>query len=163
APSPRSTACRATAAPLSPVTRCRAISCWSSGSNGRRRGSPTTGGRPPWPGPSRRWCDDFRRHAYETVTSTPGAAPATVRSPAIPPTIPAAVARAVERYGDAEALVTPDVRLTYAELAARVGEAARALIGRGVERGDRVAICAPNSAEWAIASLAIHSVGGVLV
>jgi acyl-CoA synthetase (AMP-forming)/AMP-acid ligase II len=81
----------------------------------------------------------------------------------VPPTIAAALARAIERYGDTEALVTPDVRLTYAELGARVTHAARSLIGRGIEHGDRVAIWAPNSPEWAIASLAIHSVGAVLV
>jgi acyl-CoA synthetase (AMP-forming)/AMP-acid ligase II len=81
----------------------------------------------------------------------------------IPPTIPAALARAVARYGDTEALVTPEVRLTYDELAAGVERAAGVLVRGGVEPADRVVIWAPNSPEWAIASLAVHSIGAVLV
>jgi acyl-CoA synthetase (AMP-forming)/AMP-acid ligase II len=81
----------------------------------------------------------------------------------VPLTIPAVLARAVERFGDDEALVTPNVRLTFAELAARVETATGFLQRRGIEPGDRVAIWAPNSPEWAIASLAIHSIGAVLV
>ena len=81
----------------------------------------------------------------------------------VPPTIPAALARAVDRFGPDEALVTADVRLTFAELADRVARAAGFLGRRGIEPSDRVAIWAPNSPEWAIASLAIHSVGAVLV
>ena len=81
----------------------------------------------------------------------------------VPPTIPAVLARAVERFGDDEALVTPQVRLTFTELAARVDTAMAFLQRRGIEPGDRVAVWAPNSPEWAIASLAIHSIGAVLV
>jgi acyl-CoA synthetase (AMP-forming)/AMP-acid ligase II len=81
----------------------------------------------------------------------------------VPPTIPAVLARAVERFGADEALVTPDVRLTFAELAARVETAMGCLQRRGIEPGDRVAIWAPNSPEWAVAALAIHSIGAVLV
>jgi acyl-CoA synthetase (AMP-forming)/AMP-acid ligase II len=81
----------------------------------------------------------------------------------VPETIPEALARAVARHADREALVTPDERLTYRDLGARVEAAAAALVGRGVEHGDRVAIWAPNSAEWAVASLAIHGIGAVLV
>lgn len=53
--------------------------------------------------------------------------------------------------------------LTYAELDAKRIEAARALIGLGVQPGDRVAIWAQNCVEWIIAGLAIHSAGAVLV
>src|SRR5512138_491567 len=81
----------------------------------------------------------------------------------VPATIPAALARAAERFGDDEAVVTPDVRLTFGQLAARVETAMGFLQRRGIEAGDRVAIWAPNSPEWAIASLAIHSIGAVLV
>jgi acyl-CoA synthetase (AMP-forming)/AMP-acid ligase II len=81
----------------------------------------------------------------------------------VPRTIPAALARAVARFADDEALVTSDVRWSFAELADRVERAAGFLLARGVEPGDRVAIWAPNSPEWAVASLAIHSIGAVLV
>ncbi len=81
----------------------------------------------------------------------------------IPPTIPAALARAADRFSDTEAVVTPEVRWSFAELADRVERAAGFLVRRGIEPGDRVAIWAPNSPEWAVASLAIHSIGAVLV
>ena len=81
----------------------------------------------------------------------------------VPATIPAALARAAERFGDDEAVVTPDVRLTFGQLADRVERAMGFLQRRGIEAGDRVAIWAPNSPEWAVASLAIHSIGAVLV
>jgi acyl-CoA synthetase (AMP-forming)/AMP-acid ligase II len=81
----------------------------------------------------------------------------------VPPTIPAVLARAVEQFGDDEALVTPDVRLTFADFAARVETAMGFLQRRGIEPGDRVAIWAPNCLDWAVASLAIHSIGAVLV
>src|SRR5207244_4517590 len=41
--------------------------------------------------------------------------------------------------------------------------ATRALMARGIERGDRVSIWAPNRLEWVVAALAVHSAGGVLV
>src|SRR6185503_2457058 len=61
------------------------------------------------------------------------------------PTIPAVVAGAAARWPDAEALVDGDGRLSFAQLAARADEAARAFVASGVAPGDRVAIWAPNS------------------
>ncbi len=40
---------------------------------------------------------------------------------------------------------------------------ARALVGSGIEPGDRVALWAPNTAEWVITSFAVYAVGAVLV
>jgi acyl-CoA synthetase (AMP-forming)/AMP-acid ligase II len=51
---------------------------------------------------------------------------------------------------------------TYAEVAARVDASAAALQGRGVGKGDVVALVGPNSAEWGIAYHAILRVGGVV-
>src|SRR5262249_34398425 len=50
-----------------------------------------------------------------------------------------------------EALVSrhQGLRYTYAELKVEVDRCARALIGLGVEKGQRVGIWAPNCAEWA--------------
>jgi acyl-CoA synthetase (AMP-forming)/AMP-acid ligase II len=62
-----------------------------------------------------------------------------------------------------DAVVTESRRVTYAELEATVGRAARALIAAGIERGDRVALWAPNSLEWIVAALGITTAGGVLV
>lgn len=81
----------------------------------------------------------------------------------LPPTIPAALERAVARFGDREALVDGDTRLTFAQLFAAVDEATRALVASGVEAGDRVAIWAPNIGEWVIAASAAHRAGAVLV
>jgi HIP---CoA ligase len=81
----------------------------------------------------------------------------------LPQTIPGVLARAVERFGDREALVDERARLTYTELAAAATRAARALIASGIEPGDRVSIWAPNTTEWVIAALGVHIAAGVLV
>jgi HIP---CoA ligase len=78
-------------------------------------------------------------------------------------TIPEVIEAAAERFGTSEALVEDDLRLDWAQLAEAADEAARALIASGIERGDRVAIWAPNISEWVIAALGIHRAGGVVV
>jgi acyl-CoA synthetase (AMP-forming)/AMP-acid ligase II len=78
-------------------------------------------------------------------------------------TVPQVVERARERFGDREGLVDGDLRLSFAEVADRADEAARALIAWGLQAGDRVAIWAPNMAEWAIAALGAYRAGGVVV
>jgi HIP---CoA ligase len=80
-----------------------------------------------------------------------------------PLTIPGVVEHAAARFANREALVEGGLRLTFQELAARVDESARALIGSGIGMGDRVAIWAPNMAEWAIAALGTHRAGAVVV
>jgi acyl-CoA synthetase (AMP-forming)/AMP-acid ligase II len=67
------------------------------------------------------------------------------------------------RFGNAEALVDGEVRLSFAGLAAAADQAARAAMASGVERGDRVAIWAPNCWEWVVAALGVLGAGGVLV
>lgn len=82
-------------------------------------------------------------------------------------TVPGLLARAVERFGDAEAVVDlsadPPVRLSFRELSNEARATAKALIAAGVEPGDRVAIWAPNIWEWPVTLLGIHLAGGVLV
>ena len=78
-------------------------------------------------------------------------------------TIPDLVARAAEAHGEREAVVDRELRLTFAELASRVRQTGRAMIAWGVRPGDRVAIWAPNSAEWIVTALGAVSVGAVLV
>jgi acyl-CoA synthetase (AMP-forming)/AMP-acid ligase II len=81
---------------------------------------------------------------------------------ATPLTIPTVLRRAAERYADVEGMVDGDVRWSFPELVEKIGEAARAMIASGVEPGDRVAIWAPNSWEWAVTALGCQSVGGVV-
>jgi acyl-CoA synthetase (AMP-forming)/AMP-acid ligase II len=78
-------------------------------------------------------------------------------------TIPVMLRDTAHREPTGAAIVTSDERVTFADLEARVANAARALIAVGVGRGDRVAIWAPNSTEWIVAALAITTAGGVLV
>jgi acyl-CoA synthetase (AMP-forming)/AMP-acid ligase II len=82
-----------------------------------------------------------------------------------PDTIPAAVDRAARRFPDQTALVDPadGVRLTFTELRDRVRVLARTYVGLGVRRGDRVAICSPNTHHWVQAALGALYAGAVLV
>jgi acyl-CoA synthetase (AMP-forming)/AMP-acid ligase II len=73
------------------------------------------------------------------------------------------VLSAADRFGTAEAVVDGPGRITIVELAERVRRAAGALAAIGVDKGDRVAIWAPNSAEWIIAAFGTLTAGGVLV
>jgi HIP---CoA ligase len=78
-------------------------------------------------------------------------------------TIPEMVLSTGERFGDAEAIVDGSLRLTFTELTERVRHAAGAFASAGIEKGDRVAIWAPNSAQWIIAAFGLLTAGGVLV
>jgi HIP---CoA ligase len=80
----------------------------------------------------------------------------------LPETIPGLVARAAEQFGEREALVDEDARLSFAELATQAEGAGRALTASGITKGDRVAIWAPNCREWVIAALGVFAAGGVL-
>jgi acyl-CoA synthetase (AMP-forming)/AMP-acid ligase II len=70
---------------------------------------------------------------------------------------------AADAFASRTAIDDDAMRLTYAELHAVVGRAARAFIGLGLRPGDRVAVWAPNLTEWIVAALGAQSVGGVLV
>ncbi|NKY50841.1 FadD3 family acyl-CoA ligase [Nocardia vermiculata] len=78
-------------------------------------------------------------------------------------TIPQMVASTADRFGDAEAVVDGELRWSYTELVDRVRRAAGAFAQAGIDRGDRVAIWAPNSAHWIVAALGLLTAGGVLV
>ena len=71
----------------------------------------------------------------------------------------------VERFGAREALVVrdQDYRATYAELWEQVDLVARGLLARGVEKGDRVGIWAPNRFEWFVTQFATARTGAILV
>ena len=83
--------------------------------------------------------------------------------------IPGLVEDAAARFGDVEAIVDAAgpggqvTRLTFDELAERVAAASRCLVANGIERGDRVAIWAPNCAEWVEAALGAVGAGALLV
>jgi HIP---CoA ligase len=75
----------------------------------------------------------------------------------------AMVRAAAEQFAGRDAVVDADIRWTYAELAEQVDRAAAAVVGTGLNPGDRAAIWAPNMAEWIVAALGILGAGGVVV
>jgi fatty-acyl-CoA synthase len=73
--------------------------------------------------------------------------------------------RTVERHPDREALVVrhQGFRASYRELWDLSGRAAKGLLARGVARGDRVGIWAPNRFEWVVVQYATARLGAILV
>ncbi|MEV3978149.1 AMP-binding protein [Nonomuraea sp. NPDC049758] len=73
--------------------------------------------------------------------------------------------RAAARYAGREALVemASGRRWTYAEFDAAVNEVALGLLARGIAKGDRVGIWAPNCAEWVLTQYATAKIGAILV
>ena len=78
-------------------------------------------------------------------------------------TIPGLLAATAQQFGDREAIIDGENRLTWADVAQRSLQAARAFVAAGVEPGDRVSIWAPNTWEWVVALMGLHSAGAVLV
>ena len=85
--------------------------------------------------------------------------------PLLDETIGANLRRTVELFGEREALVVrhQHYRATYAELWQQVDHAARAFMARGVGKGDRVGIWAPNRHEWVVTQFATARIGAILV
>ena len=73
--------------------------------------------------------------------------------------------RTVAAYGDREALVemASGRRWTYAEFNDEVDVVARGLMAKGIGKGDRVGVWAPNCAEWTITQYATAKIGAILV
>jgi len=78
-------------------------------------------------------------------------------------TIPAVLRAAVAAAPDREAVVTPEVRLSYAKLLEEVQTFSRAAVAHGIGHGDRVATWVPNTADWIVAALALTGLGAILV
>ncbi|WP_081665273.1 FadD3 family acyl-CoA ligase [Mycobacterium sp. UM_CSW] len=79
--------------------------------------------------------------------------------------IPRMVLASAERFGAAEAIVDLDagVRWTFTDVAEHMIDSVRAAMAFGIEPGDRVAVWAPNSADWVVAALGVHGAGGIVV
>ena len=78
-------------------------------------------------------------------------------------TIPRLVMASADRFPEVDALVDGDIRMTFPELRDAIVAAAKGHIAAGLQPGDRVAIWAPNCAEWVIAGLGALCAGGVIV
>jgi len=68
-----------------------------------------------------------------------------------------------ERTPDAEALVTPSVRLSYGELREKAQNAAGSMQAMGIGKGDHVAILMPNGAQWLALFYGAALIGAVTV
>jgi fatty-acyl-CoA synthase len=97
-------------------------------------------------------------HALSYTSGTSG-------TPLLGETIDANLRRAVATHGDREAVVdvSTGTRLTYRELDDAVDAVARGLLARGIERGDRVGIWAPNCVPWFLTQYATARIGAILV
>ena len=86
-------------------------------------------------------------------------------TPLLGDTIGENLRRTVEAHRDRMALVVPaqKVRLRWSELWDLVERAARGLMARGVAKGDRVGIWAPNRFEWVVLQYATAHMGAILV
>jgi long-chain acyl-CoA synthetase len=73
----------------------------------------------------------------------------------------------VRRYSDKPVFGTRESRgwhwLSYRDFAGRVDLLRSALFMRGIKPGDRVALIAPNSVDWAAVAFATFTAGGILV
>ncbi len=89
----------------------------------------------------------------------------TSTTPLLGETIGDNLRRTVARVPGADALVvrSQGFRATYAELWELTSRAARALLGRGIARGDRVGIWSPNRSEWVVLQYATARIGAILV
>ena len=85
--------------------------------------------------------------------------------PLLGETIGANLRRTVERHPDRDALIVPfqGFRASYRQLWDLTTRLARALIARGIARGDRVGIWAPNRFEWIVVQYATARIGAILV
>ena len=78
-------------------------------------------------------------------------------------TLPQALAVSARRFPETAAIVDNDKRISYRDLDARVARVAGAFVRAGIAKGDRVALWAPNRAEWIVACLGAQAAGAVVV
>ena len=78
-------------------------------------------------------------------------------------TIPHAVMAGAQRYGTQEAIVDGELRIDYITLRDLMLRGAGAFIADGLKPGDRVAIWAPNSANYIVTALSVHAAGACIV
>ncbi|MBB3050334.1 fatty-acyl-CoA synthase [Prauserella isguenensis] len=100
-----------------------------------------------------------------TAPALPSYASGTSDVPLLGDTIGDNFDRTVAAHGDRDALVDlpSGRRWTYRELQADVDALALGLLAKGVSKGDRVGIWAPNCPEWTLTQYATAKIGAVLV
>ncbi|HET6810588.1 MAG TPA: class I adenylate-forming enzyme family protein [Acidimicrobiales bacterium] len=79
------------------------------------------------------------------------------------PTVPELLRAGSERHGADDCVVTPDARVSYAELDRRSRLLAARLVGAGVGKGTHVGVLFPNGWEWVVAWAAVARLGAVAI
>ncbi|AHH93942.1 AMP-binding protein [Kutzneria viridogrisea] len=99
------------------------------------------------------------------MVALPAYASGTSEVPLLGDTIGDNFDRTVVHFPDRDALVEHATgrRWTYAQLKAEVDAVALGLAARGIGKGDRVGIWAPNCAEWTFVQYATAKIGAILV
>ncbi len=80
-----------------------------------------------------------------------------------PPTIPGMLQHAVDEWGDRDFIVTPDRRMTYAEVDAASRRVAARMLADGIGKGTRVGLFFTYGQEWVIAWLAASRIGALVM
>jgi HIP---CoA ligase len=78
-------------------------------------------------------------------------------------TIPGVLARAARQFGSEPAIEDGPLTFSFEGLEAATLDAAAAFIATGIGHGDRVAIWAPNRAEWIIAAVGAQTAGAAII
>ena len=78
-------------------------------------------------------------------------------------TIPDVLSGYAHRQPDAEAIVCGDQRVTWAQFVSAYHRAANALLGRGLNKGDKVCLLMGSSVEMIVLIVAVTKAGGVVV
>jgi acyl-CoA synthetase (AMP-forming)/AMP-acid ligase II len=81
----------------------------------------------------------------------------------LPETLPQLIRQAAAAYPARAAIVEGATTISYSELSSQSETVARGLLALGVQAGDRVAVWAPNQAEWILAACGAHMAGAILV
>lgn len=81
----------------------------------------------------------------------------------VPSTLANLITEAARRFGDDEAVVAADGRMSYAQIDRESGAVARALGAAGIAPGDHVGICAGNTCQWVVLFYGIAKAGAVCV
>lgn len=73
------------------------------------------------------------------------------------------LAKTAEKFGEKPAIIYRENVISFAQLQEMTARLGNALVGMGIEKGDRIAIWMPNGPEYVVAYLAALSIGAVVV
>jgi len=79
------------------------------------------------------------------------------------PTVPAFLGALVREHGGRPFVLLGERRISYADAERASARLARGLLARGVAKGTRVGVLAPNGPDWVVAWLAAARIGAVVV